>query len=484
MNNIFSRLRQAAITAMVLLCAGIIFGCSQKEQETVTPSEDISTASVEIEIKATFSTDSMSASSTVRFTPSKDASGFRYAIGSSSDFDSFRDGSLSTIVKMEGNTPVEHTFEDLDPDTIYSLYAVAVNESGQEGSVSVAKIVTGGNEFSVSNTFLLSRSASFKLKATADFSSVNYCLGQDDDFDAFLSGELETANAGTFEEITVNYFDLEPDTDYTFFVQFVDRRGATAKIVKYPVHTPALDECPRVEFTYENDVYTGNYTLSPVNGCGQTAAVISLQGMFDELINNTQHWKGDIVSMIEAWKGVDAWEEYHVYQSVGTKELVIPFTTPTLSCGTAIEIYALVYDADGNALGVERFQCTTPQFDENAPKAEASVTVNDITSSGATYTYSVSDNTLACMYDTVDADWFDELKASDEYYEFYLHDLLFSQGYYFHYNDGTAQGSDWSFTETAGQPGHRYYAVACPMNSNGPSGWGDMVMVEFTTLEN
>ena len=52
----------------------------------------------------------------------------------------------------------------------------------------------------------------------------------------------------------------------------------------------------------------------------------------------------------------------------------------------------------------------------------------------------------------------------------------------FHYNDGTESGMNWTFAETIGQPGTRYYAAACPMNANGIDGWGETVLVEYTTL--
>ena len=192
------------LSAAAIICSGIS-GCNQQDAAP----ETIGTATVSISIDRNFSVDSTSA--TVRFTPSDNATGFRYAIGTVSDLESFRDGTLGTSVYVEGNGSVEQTFTDLDPISMYSVYAVAIDENGLEGSISSSKIITDDNDFSVSSSFLLSRSAAFRINVSSNYSSVNYYLGQDGDLDAFLSGDVEASSLSNFEEMTVNYFDLEPD---------------------------------------------------------------------------------------------------------------------------------------------------------------------------------------------------------------------------------------------------------------------------------
>lgn len=467
----FSKSKLTTLAAAII-CGGIFAGCSQEEE--VSPA--IGSATVTIEVDRSFSVDSTTA--TVKFIPSENATGFRYAIGLTSDFESFRDRTMNTSESVTGNEPLEKTFEGLEPISMYSVYAVATDGNGNEGSIATCKIVTDDNDFSVQSSFLLPRSAAFSIQVSPDYSSVNYYLGQDGDLDAFLAGTVELSTLSNFDMQTVNYFDLEPETDYVFYAQIFDRFGISAKIIETAFSTPAESECPSAEFSYENDIYTGTYSLTPKNGASRVAAIINTEGTFDNIINNAQNWKGDIMTMIDTWKDIEAGQ---VYQSNGTETLDIDFTTPTLTCGNKLELFVLIYDENGQPYGVERFRCATPEYDEDLPAATATVNVKDITANGATYEYTMPENTLACMYDTVDADWFDQLKETDEYNEFYLHNYLFTQGYYFHYNDGTESGAEWTFTETAGQPGHRYYAVACPMNANGPLGWGDLVMVEFTT---
>lgn len=463
--------------AAVLLSGGILAGCDKAGNEVLP---ETGSATMVIEVDRNFSIDSTSVS--VRFVPSENAAGYRYAIGTAEDFEAFRDGTMDVPAgysgEVEGNEPSEVLFEGLDPISLYSVYAVATDENGLEGRIASTKIVTDKNDFNVENSFLLSRSATFQIEVSSDYSSVVYYFGQDGDIDSFLAGELETKQLSDFDRKTLNYFDLEPDTDYVFFAKVIDRFGITAKVINYPVHTPALGDCPNVSLEYENDVYAGTYTLKQGEGSSRISAIMSTQGAYDGIIENTLNWKGDIAGMIDSWSGVGLGQ---TYDSNGTEDLVIEYLTPTLTCDNPLEIYVLIYDGEGAPCGVERFRFSTPALDENAPAPTATVSVRDITSTGATYDYTMPEDTFACMYDTVDADWFDELKESDEYTEYYLHELLFSQGKYFHYNDGTASGMSWSFTETTGQANYRYYAAACPMNCNGVSGWGDLVIVEYRT---
>lgn len=464
--------------AAAFLFGGIISGCDKTEQEV----PETGAATVRIEIDRSFAVDSTSVS--VSFIPSENATGFRYAIGLSEDFQSFVDGTLSVSSdysgQVMGNEPVDVTFEGLDPVSLYSVFAVAIDENGIEGSVASTKIVTDANDFLVENSFLLSRAATFQIEISSDYASVVYYFGQDGDLDAFLSGQLETGSVSEVSHMTLNYFDLVPDSDYVFFAQVIDRFGITAKVFDIPVHTPAVGDCPNVTLEYENDIYNGYYVLSQSSGCARIAAIINTEGSYDGIISNTLNWSGDVAAMIDSWSGV---EGAQVFQSEGSEDLTVYFQTPSLICSNPLEMFVLLYGEDGEPCGVDRFRFSTPAEDPDAPEAVASVTVRDITSSGATYEYTMPEDTFACMYDTVDADWFDELRESEEYTEYYLHDLLFSQGYYYHYNDGTPSGMSWTFTETAGQPDYRYYAVACPMNCNGPaSGWGDLVMVEYRTL--
>lgn len=459
--------RLLIFTAAATVLVGAASGC---KTEYVLP--DIGTATVTIQ--KSLSTDSSSA--TVTFIPSEDAVSFRYAIGTDMDFEDFRDGSLPASETADGNSPVEKTFEGLNPESAYTVYAVACDSRGFEGEISTAKIITDDASIKFTESYLLSTSAGFTLAMSSNYRGFTYFLGKEDDRDAFLAGETDNSTINDIDEYTVNYFGLESDSDYVFFSMIADRAGNTAKIIEHPFHTPASGSCPDVELEYENDFYTGNYTLTPVAGCSRIASIITAKGENDAIIYSTNNWKGDISAMLQSWQNV---EGLGVYVSENGKAVEMTYTTPGLVPDNPIEIYVLLYGEDGQPCGVKHYDLSTPAFDDDAPEATVSIEISAITSSGATYTYTMGDGTTGLLYDTIDADWFDEFSQTSEYHEHYLHELLFQNGKWWAY-----MGPVVTYTETEGEPGKRYYAAGCPMNCNGILGWGDLVLEEYTTSEN
>lgn len=101
--------RLLIFTAAATVLVEAASGC---KTEYVLP--DIGTATVTIQ--KSLSTDSSSA--TVTFIPSEDAVSFRYAIGTDMDFEDFRDGSFPASETADGNSPVEKTFEGLEPELL------------------------------------------------------------------------------------------------------------------------------------------------------------------------------------------------------------------------------------------------------------------------------------------------------------------------------------------------------------------------------
>lgn len=457
------------LAVLSLLCAA---GCNKSEY--ADPIQG--TATVAIDVDRNFAIDSSSV--TVTFTPSENSTGLRYAIGLAEDIAGFKDGSLNSTT-VEGNQQQTITFTDLQPISLYTVYAVATDQFGKEGEIASAKIVTDDSGILIENSFLLPTSAIFNIQLSSNYPRAYYYFGQDGDFDAFLSGEL-LADSVEYSGKGLYWLNLEPETDYKFFAKVIDRKGNTAKLVNMPIHTPAVSECPDMDLEFANNVYTGTYTFTPSNGCGRFSVLLDQKGTMDAMINNSSNWNGHIVEMIQTWEYEDEMIT-NVFESEG-EVLDVVRTTPSLTCETYLEAYVLMYDESGEPVGIKYFTFNTPEFDENAPEAKAAIKVENISTAGAIYYYSVDENTLGCMYDTVDANWYDEQAASGDFTEDFLGNTLFSQGYYFHYNDGTESGMNWTFAETIGQPGTRYYAAACPMNANGIDGWGETVLVEYTTL--
>lgn len=418
------------------------------------------------------SSDNDSTSVTVTFIPSENAVSFRYAIGTEEDFEKFRNGTLSSTVS-EGNGSVEETFDGLEPLSTYTVFATATDERGLEGEIAVAKLSTEDPEIIFTEQYLLKNSAAFTVRFSSNYRGVTYYLGKEGEREAFLAGETENSTVNDVDEYTVNYFTLDPETDYVFYAKITDRGGNTAKVIEHPFRTNA--DAPDAVFEYENDFYRGEYTLTPVQGCSKIAAIVTLKGENDDIIYGRNNWKGDLLAMLQSWQNV---ESLGVSVSENGQPLTIEYLTPTLMLENPLEIYILIYNENGDPCGVMHYDMATPSYDSNAPEATVSVEVSDITENGATYTYTAGEGTVAFLYDTVDAEWFDEFSQSEEYYEHYLHELLFSNGKWWAY-----MTSPVIYVEEEAEPGARYYAVACPMNCNGIQGWGELVMEEYTTLE-
>ena len=83
--------------AAVLLSGGILAGCDKAGNEVLP---ETGSATMVIEVDRNFSIDSTSVS--VRFVPSENAAGYRYAIGTAEDFEAFRDGTMDVPAGYSG----------------------------------------------------------------------------------------------------------------------------------------------------------------------------------------------------------------------------------------------------------------------------------------------------------------------------------------------------------------------------------------------
>lgn len=412
----------------------------------------------------------------VRLLPSQNSAGYRYAIGDESDFAAFRAGTLPSSVSVAGNESATVQFTELNSTSTYTVFAVAADAFGREGGVASLKIRLADN-VSVEQAYLLDRSAGFTVRLSSDYRGFRYYLGTAADRERFIAGQTDDVTVNDLlGDYTVNFFDLAPDTDYVLFTEINDRSGKTAALYERPMRTLRSDQVPGAELTFENDIYRGTYTLTPNRQCGKISALIQLKSAQDDVFYHRMHWKGDLMAMLERWETLPSMGIIVAEEGLPAQ---LEFVTPTLMPSNEIELFALLYDAEGVPAGVQRYRATTPAVDADAPRASVAVTVSDITTKGATYVYTAGEGTFAFMYDTVDADWFDELKQTADYTPTYLHNLLYTSGGKWAYQQAKA-----TFTETTGKPGKRYYAVGCPMNCNGPlaDGWGEMAIVEYTTL--
>lgn len=416
----------------------------------------------------------------VILTPDALTDRFEYAIGVEADRVKFANGTLETIQKQAGKEALTVVFDNLQPGEKYTVFARAYTVANYPGAIASCLPQMNQRGYSINQTYVTDQSAGFTLSCSADYYRFRYLLGTAADREAFENGTIEAQEKVERTFFGVNFFDLKANTNYVFYCQGYDRNGAKTAIVEVPITThkesmSADPGCPGVTMTVsELSIFGGRYTLTPNSLCTIAAVVLCNKGQWDDAINNQINWRGDILAMLTQWYELVPGN----FAVFGEGVLEAMFMTPQLLTDFPLEAFVLTFDKDGNPFGVSHFDFQTPAVDPNAGVATATLVVSDITTIGATYTLTANDKTFGYVYNTIEADWWDEFKKTEEWHENYLGDLLFSLGRYWHHtNSGTA------FTDKSAKPGTRYYATVVPMNFNGPAtGWGEAVQVEYTTL--
>ncbi len=466
-------MRQAlsGIAAILMVAASAFTSCSKDD------GADMAAATVKILRDGTPDTSSFE----VSFVPSANAVRFEYMLGTPDMEKSFLDGSADGIAGHEGNDSLGVRFDNLEAGKKYSVFARAYDKTGKPGGLARCDISTNSNAYNVRTQFIASNSASFRIEFTSDYINFRYLLGKESEKEAFLAGEIQDGILQNIVEYyCASYFDLE-EGDYVFYAQGEDISGAKTRLFEIPFST--ADESSVPSGTLEiisQDAYKGEYAITPNGNCGKITCYISTAGQYDNLALDPTSWRGDYVAMLQSWEQIPGVMPSH---TATAETLEFSYTDPTLALGQPMEIYALFFDKDLNPAGVRHFEFSKPGFDENAPQAHVDVKVENISYAGAVYTFTPDENTLAFMYETVDAAWYDDIVAnSSDYHEFYLHEYLFSQGFYFAYAKDLKDGA-MSFAETSGSPSTRYYAAACPMNANATQGWCEATLVSYTTTE-
>ncbi len=409
----------------------------------------------------------------IRFIPDENTAFFDYAIGSAEDLAYFTDGSLETIVRVDGGAETEVVFEDLVPDNSYVVFARAYSPSDDAGSVATLKAITDDNQIMIRLQYLSDVSAGFKLEFYHKYYECVWYLGKESDRDAFLAGEL--ADGSLTEPMQdyecVNYFELDPSTDYVFFYTCYDRLGIAVN-GEIPIKTYASDGCPNFSYELDSDVYKSDLRLIPNGDVYKMVACFGTSDVADFALAN---WAYDYVAMFDNW----AMSKYNNTLTSVQSEMELNLTTEPLIQDLAL--YVLMYDEDDNIQSVRKVLMPNHEFDGNAGEAAATVEVSGITTGGAIYTYKSNENTLGIYYETLDGAWYDDLMESGEASgKFFVHETLAAhEEPKFHYGN-----DEFIYAETSGTPSTKYYAVACPVNCNGQGqGWGPLAIEEYTTLD-
>ena len=410
---------------------------------------------------------------TVRFVPDENTAFFDYAIGEKEDYRLFVDGSLETMARIEDGTEQEVVFDNLLADNTYAVFARGYSSSGIAGSVAVLESVTYDNQIRIRLQHLSDVSAGFKVEFYHKYPECVYYLGKESDRESFLAGGLiDGSLTEPMQDCEcVNYFDLEPSTDYVFFYTCYDRLGIAVN-GEIPIKTYASDGCPNFSYELDSDVYKSDLRLIPNGDVYKMVACFGPSDVADFALAN---WANDYAAMFDNW----AMSKYNNTLTAIQEEMHLSLTTEPVIQDLAL--YVLMYDEEDNVQSIRKVLMPNHEFDENAGEAAATVEVSGITTGGAIYTYKSNENTLGIYYETIDGAWYDDLMESGEASgEFFVHETLAAQEEpKFHYGN-----DEFIYAEAFGSPATKYYAVACPVNCNGQGqGWGPLAIEEYTTLD-
>lgn len=463
--------KNAFLCILVLISLmGAVSGCSDPA-DTIINEEVITHPKIEISLVE----DTVPGNITVNIIPQTSlTSRFEFAIGDKTDREQFKLGKMDEIITMYGDEKLIHTFDGLGDETEYTIFARAFDENGNAGPIASILVETNHNNVSLTTQFLSDRSAAFIVKFNStDYYKFDYYFGQETDREAFRSGTLE--GVGTIVEkarYTLTYLDLQPNEDRVMFVRAYDRFENTV-LLEDKITTLEPGTFPDFEFeVVSQDAYQDVYKFTPNRHCGKIAVVFHYAGAYEEELLRY----GNMVEMIQSKVNAG------IGKSEKGKHLEVTFKTSDFALGGEFTAYVLTYDngREPQPFAAFKFDHTDKGFDPAAPGTNVGITVSSITDKGAKYKFSPCSNTMGFYYETVDADWYDEFKETEEWHEYYLHERFKSGSPSKWQYSGNALTE---YTETTGEPGKRYYAAVCPMNVNGPceGGWGEVTLIEYTT---
>lgn len=418
--------------------------------------------------------------------PSENAIAYEYAVGDFSELKKFEDGTLADITMVDNN--IKDTLEVESADFEQILFARAIDADGQAGPVSTLRLSVFSDQLSASVYWVTDKSAAVEVFMGSNYYMFRYHMGTAQDREAFLNDEIGSNSDEDIPHFFVNTFDLEPETEYIFYLRAIDRTGKYTELYEVPVKTLSTEESPTCAFEIiHQDAYVSKVKFTPGPNCGKIAGFIDEKDIRNTELFSGLHWAGDLLKAIDGWSNLGSFE--YGFASYDASPMSVEKVNKTYSLGMEMESYIVMYDKEMNPCGVYRFYFTTPEFNKDLEvPATPEIKMELATSKGGLFTIVPDKNTMGVLYGSIDADWYDSSNDSmiSQYGKFYLHESLLNNvatgASFFTYGN-----SQFQYTESAASPSYRYYAVAAAMNANGPGnetdgrGWSEMAMLEYTT---
>lgn len=468
--------KQFSLFSAIILSIMLVAACSDDENVIYNDiKEEMTDYTVSINVNAT------STSATALFSVKSGAAGIKYAIGTESDRAAFTEDTLESIVTREGDSEFSRTFTGLYTGEEYTIFARAYDAEGKLYTVASQKLITSEQNEDIQADLQYVSDFTAGIKMVVDqnlYYRIDYALGQDSDRAAFNDGTLSSITTVTeIPAYTANYFDLTPETSYTFFCKFYDRTDVLIDTREISFSTYAEDACPGLDQLNSTiDVYKGIYEFVPNDKCGKIVALVSTRGAFDELyIDNPATWSGNLYEMLPSWLTIAA---NGIMESTGST-LEVEYINSALLLNQRTEAYVMVYDVNERPFAIYHYEFEGPSYDSSLELGNVTIDVTDITSTGATYNIVADDNTLLFYYETIHANWYDLLIAQGTDAEEYMKQLLLSD-YLPHYV--VEGGKSLTVTEPGAAASTRYYLGVWVINGNGVNGGaGSLILREYTT---
>ncbi len=494
------------LLSIAIASVGVFAGCNELPDINITDGDP--TVAVEQDGDATRN------SFAVKFTPNEDIFSWEYVCTLDGEREDFVNGSMEGIVNVDNSEEATIRFTGKDPQKTYTVYARGFDEEGNAGPVAQLLVRTMPNwaestDLEATKVYTTNNSIGFLLTGTLHFYKFQYALGSAADREAFENGTMQgIKECPEMTEYTANFFDLQPDTDYVFYYRAYDRANTPTEAYSIEVKTNANGAGPEVAFAVKSiDVYKGEFTFQANSHCPMYVYAVSpVGGTFDLALDTPFAAHGNVGEVLDNFMlsglafRVNGQDEQNFVNYTPPMDdpsgVLATYYPPALLAGVEFYAYVGMYDINGNYVGSQRYRYSTPEYDESLTPAIVTATATNLTQIGATLKFTAGAGTLGFLFDTIDADTYDEAVATGKwkwndgteevYTENFLRDMFFSrpdvgQGYYWRYCKDSAPAD---FVDQSMAPGTRFYIAVCPMNANGVSdpNWGQLwVSAAYTT---
>lgn len=426
----------------------------------------------------------------VRFTPEKGVTQFAYAIGDASDYESFLDGTIVGYTKVLNGEMLEKTFDQLDPNMRYTIFSMALTSQDVPYGVSEFGVQTGPMAFAATKYYVTDVSAGFQVNMTHDYYKYAYYFGSPDDKEKFLSEEIPgTLITNTFR-YTYNYWDLKPDTEYTFYVRGWHRLDGDPVIFVIDIKTAALGstEIPNVDIEYgKADFYQQEYTITPNAKCKQIVLRQTSRGGDGATMAFKYGYAGDVMTMYDIWKDVDVEGDLMKCYTAKDKTLVAKTHTKDLVLDAELDLYVIVYDENYKPAGVKKLQRKLPGKNPDAKVEDMTLTISPIKATQEAISFKIDTNEAvrSYIYDIYNDAEYKKVRNRGDFDPMtsFQQDMVARPSSTMWAYD--LRSESYTNTEIAFVIGATYHVIACPTNENGPygDGFGEFKELAVTITE-